>query len=139
MCRYGNYGPYKNHYACFSCRKAFKRLQEYEWPDHLRPVEGEAVPAPCPECRQPMADMGLDFKPPKQRDVEHWAVVEFLFRKGITYNSCGCGGPGYRPSRWVDVPAFLNSHQCRPAGELLAATFAARRGLPSRRSRNFTR
>jgi hypothetical protein len=75
-----------------------------------------------------MADMGLDFKPPKQRDVEHWGVVEFLFRKGFAYNSCGCSGPGYRPSRWDEVPAFLKSHQCRSAGELLAARFAARNG-----------
>jgi hypothetical protein len=126
MCRYGNYGPYKKHYACFACRKAFKRLQEYEWPDDQRPAEGEAVPAPCPECREPMADMGLDFKPPKRSATEHWVVVEFLFRRGVGYHSCGCGGPGFRPSRWADVPAFLASHRCRPASEVLAAQFAAR-------------
>jgi hypothetical protein len=25
MCRYASSGPYKSHYACFSCRKAFKQ------------------------------------------------------------------------------------------------------------------
>jgi hypothetical protein len=126
MCRYGNYGPYKKHFACFACRKGFKRPAESEWADHLRPPDGAAAPAPCPDCRAPMADMGLDFAPPPRRDAEHWAVAEFLFRRGFAYHSCGCTGPGYRPSRWADVPAFLDAHACRPAGELLAATFAAR-------------
>lgn len=124
MCRYGQYGPYKRHFACFSCRKGFKRFQESEWPDLQRPAEGDVVPAPCPDCKRPMADMGFDFKPPKQRDVEHWEVVEFLFRRGFKYNSCGCGGPGYRPSRWDEVPAFLESHRCQSAGEMMAAKLA---------------
>jgi hypothetical protein len=31
MCRYGMSGPYKRHYACFSCRKAFKQppIEDY--------------------------------------------------------------------------------------------------------------
>lgn len=31
MCRYGSSGPYKTHYACFSCRKAFKQapIEDY--------------------------------------------------------------------------------------------------------------
>jgi hypothetical protein len=74
-----------------------------------------------------MADMGLDFKPPRRGDVEHWEVVAFLFRRGFAYHSCGCSGPGYRPSRWQEVPAFLGSHRCRPPGEVLAAVFEARR------------
>lgn len=130
MCRYGICGPYKKHYACFACRKAFKRLQVDEWPEHLQPAEGEVVPAPCPDCGEPMADMGLDFKPPKQRDVEHWAVVEFLFRRGFAYHSCGCGGPGFRPARWADVPTFLETHHRRSAGELLAQRFARRENAP---------
>jgi hypothetical protein len=124
MCRYGMYGPYKRHFACFRCRKGFKRLHESEWA--RPPAEGERVPAPCPDCRQPMADLGLDFKPPPRRAVEHWAVVEFLFRRGFAYHSCGCGGPGYRPSRWADVSEFLDARRARPAGEVLAARFAGR-------------
>ena len=125
MCRYGN-THYKNHYACFTCRKAFKRFQEDEWPEAERPAMGEVVPAPCPDCGRPMADMGLDFKAPKRRETEHWAVVEHLFRHGFAYHCCGCGGPGYRPSRWEDVPAFIASHRCQSPGELLASRFAAR-------------
>ena len=118
MCRYGNYGPYKSHFACFDCRKAFKRTA----PVHLK----ESSIAPCPDCGQPMANMGLDFATPKRSAVEHWEVVAFLFRRGFKYHSCGCSGPGFRPSRWNEVPEFLESHKCRPAGESLAAKFAAR-------------
>lgn len=128
MCRYANYGPYKRHFACFSCRKGFKRTHESEWPEHLQPADGETVPAPCPECRRPMADMGWDFKPPRQRDVERWAVVEFLYRRGVAYHSCGCSGPGYRPARWADVHAFMDrlARGILTPGEILAERFAAR-------------
>ena len=76
--------------------------------------------------------MGLDFKPPPIEDVEHWQVVAFLFDQGFAFHSCGCGGPGFRPSRWAEVPAFLESHRCRSAGELLAAHFAARQRVGGR-------
>jgi hypothetical protein len=120
MCRYAQYGPYKRHFACFDCRKGFKRAA-------LARIEGTVDdPAPCPDCGKPMANMRLDFKPPKRSHLEHWEVVAFLFRQGFAYGSCGCGGPGFRPSRWSEVAAFLESHRCRSAGELLAAKFAAR-------------
>jgi hypothetical protein len=51
--------------------------------------------------------MGLDFKAPKRKDKEQWKVVEILYEHGITFYSCGCGGPGYRPTRLREVPAFL--------------------------------
>lgn len=126
MCRYAQYGPYKDHFACFRCRKSFKRLPVSEWPKHLRPAEDLPIPAPCPQCGAEMTDMGLDFKPPPASDAEHWQVVVFLFERGFTFHSCGCGGPGFRPSRWAEVSAFLEAHRCRPAGEILAARFAAR-------------
>lgn len=125
MCRYARHGPYKDHFACFRCRKSSKRLPVSEWPRHLRPAEGMPFPAPCPRCGTEMADTGLDFKPPAVEDAEHWEVIAFLFERGFAFHSCGCGGPGFRPSRWSGVPAFLESHRCRSAGEFLAARFAA--------------
>lgn len=120
MCRYAMYGPYKRHFACFDCRKGFKR------PALARAGDAATDPAPCPDCGRPMSDMGLDFKPPGRADAGHWAVVAFLYRRGFAYHSCGCAGPGYRPSRWADVPNFLEARRCRSAGERLAAKFAAR-------------
>ena len=44
-----------------------------------------------------MANMGLDFKPPPTTDEKAWELVGKLWEVGITFHSCGCGGPGYRP------------------------------------------
>jgi len=44
-----------------------------------------------------MASMGLDFKPPKTSDEKAWEIVAKLWEVGVTFHSCGCGGPGYRP------------------------------------------
>ena len=120
MCRYAMYGPYKRHMACFDCRKGFKRAPLGDW---NCPADD---PAPCPDCGRPMASMGLDFRPPPRRAVEHWAVVEHLFSFGFAYHSCGCSGPGYRPHRWEDVPAFLAAGREQSAGEELLARFAAK-------------
>ena len=119
MCRYAMHDHYKQHYACFECRKAFKRAS-------LATIEAEqAEIVLCPDCKEPMHNMGLDFRAPKRTAVEHWAVVEFLFKRGFTYHSRGCG-PGFRPSRWADVPGFLKTHRCQSPGEILAAQFEAK-------------
>ncbi len=126
MCRRVNYAVYKNHFACFACRKGFKRRQVHDWPDHLKPAEDELERAVCPECKQSMVNMGTDFKPPKQSDIEHWAVVEFLFKKGFAYHRGCCDGPGFRPKRRRDLALFLKSNTCKYEGQILAARFAKR-------------
>lgn len=133
MCRYAMCGPYKQHYACFSCRKAFK-LRNLFSTDWWRTNRADA-PVSCPECRQPMGDMGLDFKAPRQAAVKHWAVVEVLYHRGVRYDSCGCSGPGYRPKRWREISAFLRANIRRAAGADLAERFARRRGASRRRDR----
>lgn len=115
MCRYGNYGPYKEHYACFDCRKAFKQASYYELPDHLRPDDPHDRVCPCPECGQPMHNMGHDFKSPRQTDVKQWRKVRLLFEHGFTYHSCGCCGPGYRPKNLQEVKAFV--HEATPLSD----------------------
>lgn len=97
MCRYG-INSYKPHYACFKCRKTFKRrllididlnaAKEKVW---------EHVPYKCPQCSHVMANMGLDFESPKKTDQKAWKHIESLFTSGITFHSCGCSGPGYIP------------------------------------------
>ena len=65
--------------------------------------------------------MGLDFKAPKQKECQQWEKVRILYANGVAYHSCGCDGPGYRPARLRDVPAFLKQNdECRKSeGELL--------------------
>ncbi len=60
----------KQHYACFTCRKAFKVRGTYN---------GTVTPAPCPECKGPMTAMGLLFRAPRQRTVKAWKKLEVVF------------------------------------------------------------
>lgn len=95
MCRYGM-STYKPHFACFSCRKTFKRRLLNDV------IEGysnrtELVPAKCPQCGELMADMGLDFEAPKKKDIKAWKHMANLYHVGQTFHSCGCSGPGYIP------------------------------------------
>ena len=52
MCRYA-FKTYKPKLACFTCRKAFRRRLKAE----VDPG-GEEHIAKCPQCAQPMADLG---------------------------------------------------------------------------------
>ncbi len=93
MCRYGT-SSYKPHYACFSCRKTFKRKLMSD----INRGEESKVEAKCPECGELMASIGLDFESPKKSDLKKWAHVKRLYSVGITFHSCGCTGPGYIPN-----------------------------------------
>lgn len=95
MCRYG-ITSYKPHYACFACRKSFKRRLSK---DIDRDYDKDKIipEAKCPECGELMADMGLDFEAPPKKDVKKWEHMKNLYTGGITFHSCGCSGPGYIP------------------------------------------
>ena len=93
MCRYA-LKVYKPHYACFACRKMYRRRLKQD----VDPAGPDRAPC-CPQCRGPVADMGLDFAPPPSGDVKAWRVLEELYEVGETFHSCGCGGIGWRPRR----------------------------------------
>jgi len=100
MCRYAFSGPYRQPYACFSCRKSFHATIEWDR------TKARDVVFSCPECRQPMHSMGLDFKAPCRYDIQQWRKVKLLYKNSFTYHNCGCGA-GRRPKRLSEVPAFL--------------------------------
>lgn len=107
MCRYACV-RYKPHFACFACRKAFKRRLQ-----HDVDRDGEPHPARCPDCGGPMAEMGLDFRPPPRQKLREWRVLETLWEVGETFHSCGCGGPGYRPREPRALVAYLRDLAAR--------------------------
>ncbi len=125
MCRYAQ-TTYKEPFACFDCRKSFKQRSRWELPPSEQPAKGKPRCVLCPQCRQPMADMGRDFKPPKQADRKQWKKIELLFRHGFTFHSCGCCGPGLRPDELKEVAAFLAASLPKSAGELLLGRIAER-------------
>lgn len=113
MCRYA-FHSYKPHLACFGCRKVFRRrLRADVDPD------GEETLARCPECGGLLADLGLDFKAPPARAVKRWRELASLWRAGITFHSCGCGGAGMVPSGSAALAAYLR-RQRDGAAALLA-------------------
>jgi DNA-directed RNA polymerase subunit RPC12/RpoP len=67
---------YKLHYVCLSCRRSTKR-----------PWTKEIVK--CPECAQPMALMGRDFKPPRRSSDQGWREVGDFVEEGRQF-----WGPG---------------------------------------------
>lgn len=127
MCRYGMSGPYKQHYACFKCRKAFKRRPDDDLPDHVTGQRDDNAPVPCPDCNQPMHNMGLDFEAPKKSDVKQWAKVELLYQHGFAFHSCGCCGPGYRPSTLSEAETFIHEATTLSEAERLLAEYKSRR------------
>jgi hypothetical protein len=94
---------HKQHFACFACRKSFKRpgSEESSLPDAL-PLRS----FPCPECGERMVVMGRDFEAPPQRDGRGWFVAELLHSFGIIFEPGICG-PGHRPRRLRDAVEFL--------------------------------
>lgn len=129
MCRYA-WHNYRDHFACFRCRKAFKywqweEVREGEWNAQakLRHVPREIV---CPDCSQPMVDMGLDFKAPTKDDIEAWEILEILTKHGFTFHGCGCY-VGFSPPRTLrEVPEWLERHRTLSPGEQLLKKYESK-------------
>jgi hypothetical protein len=112
MCRYA-FHTYKDHFACFTCRKTFKHFL-YGEAVYGRRFEGRPRvqrAAICPRCRTPMADVGLDFKAPRKTDRKQWLKAQLLFEGVGAFSGCGCGREP-RPTHLRDVPAFI-AQRCR--------------------------
>lgn len=61
----------------------------------------------CPECGEPMIDMGRDFKSPRQSDKKAWRILQGMFRVGHAFHTCGCDGPGYIPKNPSEYRQYL--------------------------------
>ena len=121
MCRYAMSGPYKIHFACFACRKAFKQPTFEDWSRvrgrentlglSLSEIESEYRNATfkCPDCSEPMADMGRDFKAPRKNDRRAWDAVSKIFTLGHAFHTCGCNGPGFIPASESEYRRYLNA------------------------------
>jgi hypothetical protein len=134
MCRYAISGPYKDRFACFHCRKAFKRRKVVDLPPSMRGGAEGAKPVLCPDCRRAMHDMGMDFEAPPKQDVRQWTKVELLFQNGFTFHSCGCG-PGLMPAELREVQAFLSETLPKTDAQRLLETIRNRRAEQVRRQR----
>jgi hypothetical protein len=100
MCRYSMH-PSKTHFACLPCRFTSKH-----WGARWREVN-----VYCPHCGELMVDLGRDFKAPRRQSVSQWRKVEMLAAAGITFDSCGCSGPGSRPKSLSDAKSQLHTRR----------------------------
>ena len=95
---------YKPHYACFECRKTFKRILLKD----IKRGVNDNFDAKCPQCGELMANMGLDFESPRKSDLKFWQHIKSLYTVGITFHSCGCSGPGYIPRTKEKLLEYLD-------------------------------
>jgi DNA-directed RNA polymerase subunit RPC12/RpoP len=97
-CWYAHFA-YKPQYACFGCRKAFKRrLHADVDPD------GEWRAPRCPECGGEVVSMGVGFRPPRRQQVGQWRRLAALAAEGATFLCCG---GAKQPRSALDFQQFL--------------------------------
>ena len=90
-------------HACFDCRASWKRK--------LR----EGTAPPCPQCGNPLHEMGRSFKTPRKSDKQEWEKVRVLWSAGFRFWS-------YRrhpeaeplPERLQDVHDFIRRNPDHP-------------------------
>ncbi len=67
---------YNNSFACFNCRKAFKR--------EVVILKAKNT-LTCPNCGGASYNLGRHFKAPKQMNIQQWKKVKFLFDNGFRF------------------------------------------------------
>lgn len=93
-------------YACFECRKSFKRKHD---------VDGGVRSLPCPQCAGPAFNLGRHFKPPKKDDTAQWEKVRFLFEHGFRFQKIRTG-PGHHdtvpyPKTMKEAKTFVEKYR----------------------------
>jgi hypothetical protein len=67
---------YLIHFACFACRRSFKRNVDFRAPVYVKP---------CPNCSGQAIHLGRHFKPPKPTERKQWEKVEYLVQSGFFF------------------------------------------------------
>jgi len=124
MCRYAQH-PYKQHYACFQCRKVFRipgTDGAFDSPAYTDLLKRKVK---CPDCRNPMALMGRDFKAPRESARKQWEKVQQLRNAGIAFEYGSA--PVYRPAKLREVAPFIERiEMMKSEGRQLAHRFKKR-------------
>lgn len=81
---------FAGHWVCFACRKMFRKF---------------APSCVCPQCAEPMTEMGAYFEPPKRSNYRIWEMLNALARDGYRFDTegsraffCGPRSGGHIPS-----------------------------------------
>ena len=85
-------------HACFDCRKSFK----YSIVRNIPPV--------CPQCKQPLSEMGRAFKAPKKSEISQWKKVKKLWDAGYRFPT-NSYKPVQYPKTLKEVDVFIKATQ----------------------------
>ena len=109
--------PYSFHFACFHCRRSFKRLG------------GRDQVKRCPGCRELAINLGRHFKPPKRSDAAQWEKVEFLVRSGFLFQHVYPPGsntePVPYPETLEEAKVFVEAYHHQAWADVLPEVLAA--------------
>lgn len=119
---YHHYGcRFKQHYACFGCRKTFKAAGEFLLVKVLTPrgLRFDRVPrkVPCPDCGAVMARMGRLFRAPKRAKVREWASLAARFDGPRQHLGAPFDEPWQRQDRLRRERAAAQAAAARRAGQ----------------------
>jgi hypothetical protein len=106
MCKY-KFHRHKEPFVCFECRKSYRQTSRWSLPYNRRLEPGQERKVSCPQCNNPMADMGPFFKAPKQKDTKRWMRIKQLWLEGFNNYECECCGLNLDDEIQDDVEAFI--------------------------------
>ena len=121
--RYLATGRYKEHFACFRCRKCYKQPPLSDLPETERPLPGQVRVVLCPQCRAPMVDVGKDFEAPRRSAVKQWKLAEKLYEHGIPL----AGGQTLNAAELSDMDTLLENRGAFTEGQRLLRKIDKRR------------
>lgn len=89
--------PYLHPFACFVCRRSFKRAGL------------ERDDAACPVCGRRAVRLSRKFKPPRRGDIAQWSKVEALAKLGFRFETIydAVGAIIRYPDTERGIPAFV--------------------------------
>src|SRR5262245_27255992 len=127
---------YQIQFACFECRKAFKRpIPVYEkrgsaWVS--RGISGREPAKPwkipdyhCPDGKRTLTLMGKAFRAPRRADLSQWHKAEILARNGFTFWS----SVGRYPDTVSEARRFVEAKLKLSRGERLAKQIRKQRHM----------
>jgi hypothetical protein len=97
---------YLIHFACFACRRSFKRNVDINAPVYVKP---------CPSCAGCALHVGRHFKAPKATDQDQWKKAEYLVQSGFffqhVHDSENCQVP--YPETLEEAREFVVTYQAQ--------------------------
>jgi DNA-directed RNA polymerase subunit RPC12/RpoP len=117
-------GETSTQFACFQCRKIFKRRISFLRKETERQV--------CSQCGAKIWFTGTAFKSPRQEDVKQWRKAELLIKSAVLFHP----NWGYRPEVLREVAPFLKRARHESDGQRLLSRTSRTKSKNASRSQH---